>query len=1062
MKYIPLEYITIKGIALRGLTLIALLALVSTRPLAAQDEAGQQVTGVVTEEGEGTPIPGVNVVVKGTSIGTATDAEGAYELTVPSPSDTLSFSFVGYQPQEVPIDGRSTIDVALQTQILESEELVVTGYQTQRQADITGSVATVSPAEIDDETSSNVLKSLQGRAPGVTVYTDGSPGAGAQVRIRGVTTLNNNDPLYIIDGVPSKNGAVSTLNPEDIASMQVLKDASSASIYGARASNGVIIITTKNPGEQPLQVQYSADVTASHYASKLDPLSTEERGRVLWQAAINDGRDPTSLPIYSYDWERRPDGTAVLGEVIVPEYVGDPALGIRSANTNWFDEISRTGLTQNHNLSVSTGSEQGGALLSLRYHDDAGIVRETGFRRFSGRINSDYNFFGGRLRVGENLMLSSSENVPLPAGLGGTPLDLALIAQPILPLRTESGGWAGPAGAGFDDRDNPVRLLEHNRWDQNDEFRTFGNVFAELELVSNLTLDATLGVDYLNGGARNIQRTYQSGFLSRDVNSLSMVSSEEINWTLNSTLEYDFLTGNHSTTLLAGVEAVRNAFSFNTTYREQFAIEELDFFVQDAGTGSQVVNGDRGGFSLLSYFGTANYNFGDKYLAAATLRYDGSSRFGLNRQFGLFPSLSLGWRVSEEPFVKENVSFLSDLKLRAGYGITGNQEIANDARFLLYVPSYGEPDGDIAFDPSDGTAYPINGGDSGNLPSGFARRQRANDELQWEETAEINLGIDFGFFDQKLTGSVDYFDRNTTDILINPPYLAAVGEGGAQWANGASVHAYGAEAQLTYEDAVGENLTFALSGNVGASRDEITELPASVVNAYPGNEEKTILGRSQNANFGYVVDGIFESQEEVNAHAEQPGKAVGRLRFADLNGDGAITALDQRYLGVTTPDFSYGLNAQASYKGVDVSLFFQGVYGPEVFNPRKIYTDFTSIWNGANYGSRTLDAWTPENTDTRIPALTLSDDNNEDRSSTYFIEDGSYLKLRTVQLGYTFGARLSEALQAQRLRIYGRAENFLLFSDRNGADAYTAPDPENPGVAYPRPRSFTLGVDLVF
>lgn len=1015
------------------------------------------VTGVVTDASSGNLMPGVNISVKGTTTGTTTGEDGSYELVVPSPSDTLVFSFVGYKSKEVAINGRSKIDVVLAAQTLQGDEIIVTGYQETSRSEIVGSVSSVDAEEIQGTPSATPSRALQGRLAGVEVVTDGSPGGGAQIRIRGVSTLNNNDPLYVIDGVPTKSGAFDDLNPQDIESLQVLKDASATSIYGARASNGVIVVTTKQGAQGSLEIDYSSNVTISQYASKLEPLNTRERGQVLWRAAINDGRDPANLPIYDYDWETDSNGNAQLNEIIIPEYLGDPSEGIRTADTDWFDEISRMGVINQHNLTVSTGNERGSGLFSLRFHNNESIIKEQDFNRLSARVNSSFNFLDGDLTIGENLSISRGKGTPLPSGLGGEPQWVALIAQPILPVYTEDGDFAGPIGAGFDDRDNPVRLLEHNRWDNTNSVNIFGDVHGSLSILDNLEAKVRFGVDWERYQSRDIQRTYQTGFLSRATNSLNRTKNDELNWTFNSTLEYDTSFDNHNFNVLAGTEAIKNTFQSTFTSIEDFVLETEDFFVEDAGTGNQTVAGGETGFMLLSYFGKLDYDYDGKYLASFTLRHDGSSRFGENNRFGTFPAMSVGWRLYRESFVQDNIPFLSDLKLRYGWGVTGNQEIDNLARFSLYAPNYGV--GSLPFEGAYGTAYDLAGANTGNLTSGFSKLQTGNPNLKWEESAEHNMGIDFGLFEQKLTASFDYFLRTTKDILISPAFIGAQGEGGSRFVNGATVDSRGFETVVGYNQQFGE-FDLNVKANVTRATDEIAELPAEVVRSYPGNVEKTILGRSQNSLFGYVADGIFQNQDEVNAHADQSGKGVGRLRFKDLNNDGEINALDQKYLGVSTPEFSYGLNLQGNYKGFDLSVFLQGVYGNEVYNGRKIYTDFTSIWNGANYGRRTLDAWTPQNSDSSIPALSLSDDNGESRYSSYFIEDGSYLKLRQIRLGYTLPQDMVSIANLKSIRLYLLGENLLTIKDNSGDDAFTSPDPENPGNAFPRPRNFSLGINI--
>jgi TonB-linked SusC/RagA family outer membrane protein len=1040
--------------SLRLILVLATLALLRPGVALAALQAQHAVSGTVTNADTGGPLGGASVAVKGTAVGTITDAQGRYRLTAATPDGTLVFSRLGSASQEVLIDGRAAIDVALRPEVLALEGLTVIGYQTVQRERLTGAVSVVDVDDVRGTPASSPIEALQGRVPGLTISTSPEPvDEGASVRIRGVSTLGNNDPLYVIDGIPTKGTAAHRLRPDDIESIQVLKDAASASIYGSRSSNGVIVITTRSPLRQPLAIDYSGSVTASTYANRMDVLDTEQRGRALWQAAINDGLDPANLPIYQYDWERRSDGTAALNRVIVPQYVGDPAAGIRAADTDWYREISRTGVVQQHNLSAAASSERGGALLSLGLHDDEGIVRGTNFQRLNARINSSYSFLDGRLTIGENLALSRGAGTPMPSGLGGNPLALGLIAQPILPTRTESGGWAGPLGAGFDDRDNPVMLIDINTWDRNTVAHSFGNLFANFDVTPNLLATARLGVDWQNGLNRNIQRTYQAGYLRRDVNSLSTVPYQDVDVTFNSTLDYGLLAGRHSANVLGGFEALQSDFERISTFREGFALESEDYFVESAGTGRQTVSGERGGFSLMSFFGKLDYAFDDRYIASFTVRRDGSSRFGENNRYGTFPAVGLGWRISNEPFFPSGL--VSDLKLRGSWGITGNQDIENNARFSLYIPNYGS---DRTWEPGTGTAYDLGGSDTGVLPSGFFRVQTGNPNLRWESTTEVNVGLDFALLDNRLSGSFDYFDRTTEDILIRPAFIAVIGDGGARWLNGATVETEGAEVALGYRHARGD-LSFGVEGNLGAFTNRITKLPQSVVRSYPGNVEQTILGHSMNSIFGYMVDGIFQDQAEVDAHAVQPGKAVGRLRYADLNDDGRIDALDQRFLGDANPDFSYGVSTSLAWRGLDVSAFLQGVQGPEIYNGIKTQTDFTSIFTGANFGTRVLDAWTPENPGSEIPALSLANTNDETRPSTYFVEDGSYLKLREVTVGYTLPqAGLPGPLSpVQGARLYLRGGNLVTFTN-----ATTLPDPEVPFGGYPQPRTLSLGIDLSF
>ena len=1043
---------------------LALAALAGPRPLlvspaeaqagASASQAQHRVSGRVTQAGTGAPLAGAIVRIQGGSSGVFTDAQGEYTLTVPAGTTSLVFSQIGFASQEVAIAGRSEINVALQAQAIALEGLTVVGYQTVVREKVTGSVAVVKVDEIRNTPSGSAITALQGRVPGLSVSGSGNPlDEGTAVRIRGIKTIGNNDPLYVIDGIPTKGTAVHRLNPEDIESIQVLKDAASASIYGSRASNGVIVVTTKTPERQPVEIKYNSSLTASTYTNKLDVLTTEERGRALWQAAINDGRNPDELPIYEYDWTRRDDGTAVLNRVIVPEYVGDPAKGIRAANTNWYDQVTRTGILQEHNLSAATSGDRGGALLSLGLHDNQGSVKGTEFQRVTARINSSYNFLDGRLTIGENLSVARGQGRQMAGGLGGNVLDLGLLTQPILPVRTESGSWAGPWGAGFDDRDNPVMLIDINAWDRNVIAQVFGNLFANYNLTDDLLATVRFGVDWEQADNRDIQRRYNAGFLGRGENSMSTWKNSDADWTFNSTLNYALDRGRHSATFLGGFEATRNRYSWNSAFKKDFAIETEEYFVENAGTGDQSVSGESGGYSLASFFGKADYDYDNRYLASFTIRRDGSSRFGANNRWGVFPAFTGGWRVSNEAFFPEN-GIVNDLKLRVGWGRTGNQEIGNSATFFLYTPSYGD---EKIWGPSNGTAYPINGANSGVLASGFRRTQSGNGDLRWEESDELNLGMDFQLFGSSVSGSLDYFTRTTRDILMRPGYIAVIGDGGDRSFNGATMEAVGFEAALGYQISA-KDLDFSITGNLGAFQNRITELPDEVIRDYPGNVEQTILGRSAQSIFGYVADGIFQNQAEVDSHAVQPGKAVGRLRYKDLNGDGKIDALDQTYIGDSNPDFEYGISSRLAYRNFDLNVFFQGVHGPEIYNGTKMLTDFTSFWSGANYGQRVLDAWTPENRDSSIPALSLSNTNDEARGSTYFVEDGSYLKLRELVLGYTLrGDLLPRSLSTlDGTRLYVRGGN--LFTLKKS----TTPDPEFPNWAYASPRTITFGVDVSF
>ena len=1001
------------------------------------------VTGTVISADDNIPLSGVSVSVKGTSKGTATDFDGNYILNNVNGDAKLVFSYLGFVSQEISINGRTQIDLEMKTDSEQLEAVVVTGYQKERKKDITGAVSVVDVEEMKKQTAANPIRALQGRVPGMLVTGNGEPSSPTTVRIRGIGTLNNNDPLYIIDGVPTKAG-MHELNPRDIESIQVLKDASAASIYGSRAANGVIIVTTKDGKIGKASLNIDAYTSVSNYTTKTEMLDTEQYGQALWQAYINNGTDPNSNSVqYRFDWGVDSEtGRPFLNEVLVPEYLDDEGT-LRSSNTDWFDEITRMGIIQNVDMSLSNGNEQGNYYFSLGYYNNEGIVKTTEFNRLSARINSDYKIFDGKVTIGENLSITKTNEV------GGSPINEALQALPIIPVRTVDGmGWGGPVG-GMNDRQNPVRLLEDNKQNDYDFLRIFGNFYAEAHLLEGLNLRTSIGIDYGNYFAKNFRKRYESGYLNNPVNRLETNQSHNLKTTWSNTLNYDHTFGDHSINALIGTELYQEKFNSFWASREDFVVEDEDFLYLDAGTGEKNNSGSGAENVLMSYFSRVNYSYKDRYLASGTLRYDGSSRFGQNNRYGLFPAFSLGWRISEENFINENLDFVDDLKFRFGWGVTGNQEIDNNAIYNIYLTDYAN------------TSYDINGVGSGVLPSGYKLVQNSNPNLRWEESTMTNFGIDFELFDQMLYGSAEYYVRETEDILLLPPYIGVLGEGGNQWVNGASMENKGFEVSLGARLNITDDLYINLDGNISQYRNKITNLPNEVVNAYGGDGRgQNILGRPINSFFGYVANGLFRTEDEIANHADQPGKGLGRIRYVDLNDDGVINDFDRTWIGVPHPDFTYGLNANITFHQFDLSFLLQGVSGVDVVNDFKYATDFWSVSEtGSNKGARLLDAWSPTNPNSDIPAIALTDSNFESRFSTYFIENGSYLKLRNAQIGYTFDKRIVEDLKIQNLRIYAGGDNLALLAK---SDSFTGIDPENPGYGYPNPMIITAGLNLKF
>lgn len=1020
------------------------------------------ITGTVTSKTTNALLQGVSVQARNKTV--VTDASGRFSIAA-SPGETITLTYVGMNPQSFKVtNATQNTNVTMEEGISDLNQVVVTGYKSERKKDLTGAVSIVNMAEIKNIPTSSPMLALQGRVPGLYISTDGSPTGGnnRQILIRGVNTLGNSDPLYIIDGVPTKRYNVfASLNANSIASVQVLKDASASSIYGSRASNGVIIVTTKigeaRNGQEKVRLQFNSSVSLQTERPWQEPvLNAEQRGKVLWQAAVNDKTDPNSIgAIYSYDWNK--DFTnPVLNKVNISPFVGGDT-SVPVGNTNWQNELYKTAVINSQNLTISAGTDKSSLLIDLGYYKNAGLIAYTNYQRYNARINTFTTLFNGRVKVGENVMLSRSSQVLSTTDIGGasTP-GLAVTLAPTIPVRKKDGTFAGPVGAGYSDRNNPVDMQYLNRWNTNTEMLIFGNVFAEVQPVKNLVLRTSLGGDYANTLNKNILPTFQEGFLGRSVNSLSLQQGNDFSLTWTNTANYNFEFGKNRLNLLAGTEAIQQNYQTFGAFREGFATQDINYFNLDAGIGRSTNNGSSTGFHLFSQFAKVFYSFSDKYLASATVRRDGSSRFGTNNSYGVFPAFTLGWRINNEDFFK-SIKSVSNLKLRAGIGRVGNQEIGNEARFGLLRPNYGTIG--TGFPGSwlnMGTAYDLAGTNGGTLPSGYVQVQAENQNLKWESTDELNLGLDFGFFNEKIVGSFDYFTRKTSDILIQPPIASAVGEGRIKWLNGATKNNKGWEFLLGYHNTTARGLAYTISGNASHFHDVITQLPEEVRTAYPGNAQQSILGHSQYSFFGYQTEGIFQNQREVDAHPTQTGAGVGRIKYKDLNGDGKIDAFDQTWLGTALPSIEYGLRIDLSYKNFDVSFFGSGVAGKKGNDPVKYSNSFATV--NQNNGPGVLNAWTPQNTGAKVPALSLVDANTETRPSDFFIVNGSYAKLRNVQLGYAFPQSLIHGLKMEGLRLYVVGQNLFVVKSKD----YFGKDPERIGSLdyWPQPTTITFGLNI--
>lgn len=1018
-----------------------------------------EVKGLITSKTDNQPLMGVSVIVKNKgNVGTTTDFDGNYKLKV-SQNDTLSFSYIGFKTLNIAVGTKSQINVAMEEEMVMMEEVVAVGYRTERKADLTGAVSVVKVDEMMSAAENNAMKALQGRVAGMQVTNDGNPSGAATIRIRGIGTLNNNDPLYIIDGVPTQGG-MHELNSNDIESIQVLRDASAASIYGSRAANGVIVITTKKGKQGVLKVDFDHYTTFSFFQSRMKMLNSKEYAQVLWKASVNNGLNPNDngLGIH-YEESVDSNGNKTLNNLYYPKQYYDKYDNlIIPSNTDWFKEITRPGIANSYNLSVTNGTEKGNYFFSLGYYNNDGLVKHTDFSRISARINSDYKLLGDVITIGENFTINRTSEVTQPHQI----TESAMIAVPFIPVHTADGkGWGGPV-KNLPDRQNPARLIEYNKDNRYNYWRSFGNVFVNIRPIEKLNIRSNFGLDYGNFYKRSLNRSYVSGYMEeqKNKNFSLMEQAHWLKWNWTNTITYDFEFGNHRFETLAGMEMYNQDDTNFSVQANNFAIETPAYMWPSLGTGTITGTGNSTGYRLFSLFGKVNYAYADRYLLSATLRYDGSSRFHKDHRWGTFPAFNVGWRISQEEFMESLKPAVSDLKLRFGWGQNGNQDISNYAIHNIYSPYYGVT-GDYIWNSIWNTSYDIDGKGSGQLASGFKRERIGNQRLKWETTTQTNFGLDFAFLDNSLYGSAEYYIKKTTDILVEPPYAGIKGEGAAQWVNGAAMENKGLELSVGYRNETSFGLKYDINANLSTNKNRITELPESVINAYGGNGKwDNILGLPYQSYYGYVADGIFKTQDDLDKHPTQDGKAIGRIRYRDLNNNGVIDEDDRTWLGNPYPDFIYGVNVNLEYKNFDLSFFLQGVHNVDIINDVKRHTDFWSVVDTySNKGQRLLNAFDPiTNPNSDIPSVAYTDTNNEGRLSTYFIENGSYLKLRNVQLGYSLDKSVLEQLRISKLRFYISGQNLFTIKSKN----FTGQDPENPNYGYPIPMTFTMGLNASF
>lgn len=990
------------------------------------------VHGTVLSRQDGEPLIGATVMSEATKRGVATDIDGKFVLTVPSKSK-LTVSYVGYNTATLEAESEMTIYLDENTALL--NEVVVVGYQTVRKADLTGAVSVMNMKEPLSENSGNIMSSMAGKLPGVNVVSDAAPGGTGSIRVRGMSTANSsNDPLYIVDGVPTDN--INIINPSDIETMQVLKDAASASIYGSRAANGVVIITTKHGKGDRLSINVNYALSAQTIAKRYDMLNAEEWGLAYWQASRNAGLPPSHI-LY---------GNGDTPQLV--QYVNGDT-NFPTTNTDWQDEVYQTAWTNNLTASIANNGEKGSVLFSLNYINQTGTIKTSFYRRFSGRLNSRYDF-NKYISVGENLLIAHWKDRGVDLNSDRSIPFTAMSQHPAIPVTGVNGDWARPLELIGSDLANPVQLLENAKDNDHQSWRILGNAFLEVHPVTGLTLKTNLGIEHSQYFNNDLGRRVNPG----DVNSMSSVYGQGDTWTWTNTANYVNTFGDkHHLNALIGTEAIGYTFRDLSASREDYMFEDTDFMQIGSGSGTKNNGGGKTQWSVFSLFAKVDYNFDDRYLASFTVRRDENSRFAKKNRAGVFPAFSLAWRPSAEPFWPQN-DVVTDFKIRYSWGQNGNANIPP-----LY-PTYST----YIYNTGNG-AYDITGTNSQTTP-GITLAASGNPDLKWETTTQNNIGIDMQFFNGTLNLTADYYIKKTTDMLTYPEALDVAGENAKIWLNTGEMKNTGWEVSLGYRSPNYGDFSWNGTLNLSQYRNELIRLNSR--DKFLGGDARLIPGEPMGVYYGYVCDGIFQNDAEVANHAQQTGAAPGRLIYRDLDGNGVIDDNDRCIIGDPNPDLSLGLNLAFRYKAFTLDMFFSGDFGFDIINHMKRQLYSMSYGNlSTNRGKDILNAWTPENTGSDIPAMSLSDDNNESRFSSYYVENGSFLKMKYLKLSYMLPERVAKAIGGQSIDVYGQVENIFTITNYKGLDPELLPSGNDYGArvdngGYPRPRTFTIGVNFQF
>lgn len=1056
----------------------------------------QTITGKVTDASSGDPMPGVNIQVKGTTFGTISDAAGNYSISVPDRNTILVFSFIGYDNQELSVAGRSVIDISLTASTTALSEVVVTGYGTQKKMDITGSVTVVNAEQLSERVAPNFAQQLQGHAPGVVIGTSGAPGTSAMIRIRGIGTVNNNGPLYVIDGVSTTSQDLNSLNPSDIESMQILKDASSASIYGAQASNGVIIITTKKGKVGTPKITYDASYSVSTPPDFYDILNTGDWVDLWWKARLNAAeiRGTGILPTHPQFGSGL---TPTIPKYIIPAGSNGPftlddydisnnRITEISQGTDWYGLTTQNAATQNHQLTLSGGSQTNKYFLGLNYFDQDGTFIHTYYKRYSVRLNTETKIRPW-LRLGENLTLSSSNNNRSESQSEGNPFSICYLITPFIPVYDIAGNFAGSKAPGSGNRNQPVAIQTRAKDNYSNGIRLMGNLFGEIDFMPDLTFKTSFGLDHGRSWYYSMSKLSPEFSETSGRNQLSEGASFSSRYVFTNTLNYTKTFNVHHLTALIGSEFIHFGLgrSLSASRYDHNFEDDINTWILDGGSTKDMTNSSnwQGETSMFGLFGRLDYDYNNRYLLTAILRRDGSSRFSKSNRYGYFPALSLGWRISEETFM-QNVSWIDDLKFRIGYGITGNSEIPRTSNWANeYSTNVGN------------TNYDLNGA-QGTSVTGYGLSRFGNPDTKWETTQMLNTGFDMVLFKGKLETNIEYYVKRTSDMLVQAAFSSLAGAGTPPYVNLGEIENKGFDFNIVHRNDIGD-FGYSIGINLSTYKNEVNRLNENVGTQFfgggtrYGNITLTQAGYPVSQFYGYNILGFYESAADVTNYkgvtgeragqpvlplsigtdeALKPEQWIGKYIFEDVNGDGRINASDKTIIGNPHPDFTGGINLGLTYKNFDLSAFLYTCVGNDIYNQNRWWLDFQS--QDGNRSTRMRDySWEPGRKDALLPILDANDIVSNNAATSYLVEDGSYIRLQTLNLSYTFPKAFVQRIKLDNLKVYVQGINLFTLTDYSGMD----PDVTNQSLGtggdltkgmdygkWPAAREFLIGVNVAF